>query len=75
VTEECVLSSLDLMLTLAIKLKMPLHPVKDTLRMLIIKFTPLDPAIRRTYTAQGLIIDLDRKYNDSEVKIYTEELM
>ena len=60
--EECMLINLNLMLQLAVKLRVPLGPVKAVVRMLILQFTPLDPSIRRTYAAQGLILTHDRTF-------------
>lgn len=56
IVEECMVSNINLMLKWAVKLKISLFHAKEAILILILKFTPLDPAIRRIFAIQGLII-------------------
>jgi hypothetical protein len=57
-----MLTNVNMMLQLAVKLKVPLGSTKEVVKMIIFHFTPLEPSIRRIYAAQGLILTHDQTF-------------
>lgn len=70
-----MLSNINLILKFAVKLKVHYTSVKELIKMLIVKFSPLDPAVRRIYALMCLILGPNKIYDETEVRSFTEEFM